>query len=168
MPDVAFILRDAVPSDVPAVLRLVRGLAEYECMLDRMTATEADFTRILFGPRPLARAMLAEVQGRAVGIAIWYYMLSTFTAQPVLFLEDIFVEPAQRKRGIGLALFCRLARIARSENCWSMDWNVLNWNQPAIDFYRRIGARPVTDWTVQRLDTRAIAALADGQGRNNA
>ncbi len=156
-----FTLRDAGPADVPDVLRLVRGLAEYQGMLNRVTATEADFARVLFGSRPLARAMLAEVGGCSVGVAIWYYMLSTFTAQPVLFLEDIFVEPSHRRKGIGLAFFRRLAQIARDEHCWSMDWNVLNWNQPAIDFYQGIGARPVSEWTVQRLDAQGIAALAD-------
>jgi len=157
-------LREAEPADVPDVLRLVRGLAEYERLLDRFTATEADFARVLFGPRPLAHALLAEVAGHPVGVAIWYYMLSTFAARPILFLEDIFVEPPHRGRGIGLAMFRRLARVARDEKCWSMDWSVLNWNQPAIDFYRRIGARPVADWTVQRLDAQGIAALADAQG----
>ncbi len=156
-----FALREAEPADVPDVLRLVRGLAEYERMLDRFTATEADFARVLFGSRPFAHVMLAEIAQRPVGVAIWYYMLSTFTAQPILFLEDVFVEPLHRGKGIGLAFFRRLARIARDENCWSMDWNVLNWNQPAIEFYQRIGARPVTDWTAQRLDAQAIAALAD-------
>ncbi len=162
-----FVLRKAEPADVPDVLRLVRGLAEYERLLDRFTATEADFTRVLFGPRPLAHALLAERARQPVGIAVWYYMLSTFAARPILFLEDIFVEPAHRGAGIGLALFRRLARIARDEKCWSMDWNVLNWNQPAIEFYRRIGARPVTDWTVQRLDGPGIAALADAQGQGS-
>jgi GNAT superfamily N-acetyltransferase len=156
-----FALRRAEPADVPDVLRLVRGLAEYERLLDRFTATEADFARVLFGPQPLAHALLAEVARQPVGVTIWYYMLSTFTARPILFLEDVFVEPSHRGRGIGLALFRRLARIARDENCWSMDWSVLNWNQPAIEFYQRIGARPVADWTTQRLDTRGIAALAD-------
>ncbi len=160
-PRAAFSLRVANEFDIPEVLRLVRGLAEYERMLDRFTATEADFARVLFGSPPLAHAMLAEIAQRPIGIAIWYYMLSTFTAQPVLFLEDIFVEPAHRGKGIGLAFFRRLTRIARDENCWSMDWNVLNWNQPAFEFYRRIGARPVTEWTVQRLDAQGIAALAD-------
>ncbi len=156
-----FILREPMPADVPAVLRLVRGLAEYERMLHRATATEADFAQALFGPRPLAEAMLAEVETRAVGVAIWYYLFSTFTAQPMLYLEDIFVEPAHRGQGIGLALFRRLARIAHAKNCLFMEWSVLNWNQPAIDFYRRIGARPVTDWTVQRLDAKGMAALAE-------
>jgi len=161
MPASDFILRTATPADIPDVLRLVRGLAEYEQLLDRVTATEADFAQALFGPRPLAEAMLAEVETRAVGIAIWYYLFSTFTAQPMLYLEDIFIEPTYRGQGIGLALFRRLAQIARAGNCLSMEWSVLNWNQPAIDFYRRIGARPVTDWTLQRLDAKGIAALAD-------
>ena len=161
MPASDFILRTAKPADIPDVLRLVRGLAEYERLLEEMTATEADFAHALFGPRPLAAAMLAEFAGRAIGVAIWYYLFSTFRARPVLYLEDIFVEPAHRGRGIGFALFRRLAQIARAGNCLSMEWSVLNWNQPAIDFYRRIGARPVTDWTLQRLDAKGIAALAD-------
>ncbi len=161
MARLGFTLREATPADVPAVLRLVRGLAEYERMLHRVTATEADFAHALFGPRPLAEAMLAEVENRAVGVAIWYYLFSTFTAQPMLYLEDIFVEPAHRSQGIGLTLFRRLAQIARARNCLFMEWSVLNWNQPAIDFYRRIGAQPVTDWTVQRLDAKGMAALAE-------
>jgi len=154
-----FSLREASAGDLSDVLRLVRGLAEYERLLDRMTATEADFERLLFGPRPLAHAILAEADGRAVGIAIWYYVVSTFAARPVLFLEDIFVEPGHRGQGIGLALLRQLAGIARDEKCLSMEWNVLNWNQPAIYFYQRIGARPVTDWTVYRMEPAAIAAL---------
>jgi GNAT superfamily N-acetyltransferase len=155
-----YTLREAQSADIPDILRLVRGLAEYERLLDRMTATEADFAHALFGGRPYAEAMLAEVAGRAVGVAVWYYMFSTFTARPMLYLEDIFVEPAHRGRGIGLGLFRRLAQVAQAKNCLFMEWSVLNWNQPAIDFYQRIGARPVSDWTVQRLDAQGIAALA--------
>jgi GNAT superfamily N-acetyltransferase len=157
-------LRPARPGDEPHILRLVRGLAEYEHLLDRITATEADFSRLLFGPNPLARAILADAGGPPVGIAIYYYVLSTFTARPVLFLEDIFVEPSHRGQGIGLALLRHLAGIARAENCLCMEWNVLNWNQPAIDLYRRIGARPVSDWTVYRLDTNALTAFASEHG----
>lgn len=155
------VLREAEPGDIATVVRLVRGLAEYERMLDRFTATEADFSRVLFGRHRIGRALLAEQDGRPVGIAIWYFMLSTFAARPILFLEDIFVEPAHRGQGIGMALFRRLARIAMAENCWSLDWNVLDWNEPAIAFYRRIGARAVTDWIAQRLDAQGIAALAE-------
>lgn len=155
------VLRQAEPSDVAEVVRLVRGLAEYERMLGRFTASETDFARVLFGPERIGRALLAEQDGRAVGIAIWYFMLSTFAARTILFLEDIFVEPAHRGRGIGMALFRRLAKIAKDANCWSMDWNVLDWNEPAIAFYRRIGARAVTEWVAQRLDAQGIATLAE-------
>jgi GNAT superfamily N-acetyltransferase len=157
-------LRPARPGDEPHILRLVRGLAEYERLLGRMTATEDDFQRLLFGPHPLARAILADAGGPPVGIAIFYYVLSTFTARRVLFLEDIFVEPPHRGQGIGFALLRHLAGIAQAENCLSMEWNVLNWNQPAIDLYRRIGARPVTDWTAYHLDANAIAAIATEPG----
>ncbi|HSU07280.1 MAG TPA: GNAT family N-acetyltransferase, partial [Acetobacteraceae bacterium] len=104
-----FTLRAATPADVGHVRRLVRGLANYERMLDRFTATEADFARILFGSQPLAYALLADIEARPVGIGIWYYLLSTFAARPILFVEDVFVEPAHRGRGIGIALFRRLA-----------------------------------------------------------
>ena len=144
---------------MPHVLRLVRGLAEYERLLHEVTATEADFTSALFGPVPRGHAMLAWVDGSAVGVAVWYYTFSTFTCGPDMFLEDIFVEPAHRGQGIGLALFRELAHRAREQNCRRMEWRVLNWNQPAIDFYRRIGARPMQDWTVQQLEGDALAAL---------
>jgi len=155
-----FVLRDAVPADVGTVHRLVRGLAEYERLLDRFHATEADFARVLFGSRPLGHAVIAEAGGRAVGVAIWYFVLSTFNARAILFLEDIFVEPEHRRGGIGLAFIRHLARIAVEADCWSMDWRVLEWNEPALAFYRRIGARPVTDWIGQRLQGDALRALA--------
>ncbi len=159
-----FELRAARPEDVPHVLRLVRGLAEYERLLHHVTATEADFARALFGPAPRANAVLAWTGENAVGLALWYYTFSTFTGGPDLFLEDIFVEPIYRGRGIGLALFRYLAGRARAEKCRRMEWRVLNWNQPAIDFYHRIGARPMQDWTVQRLEGEALTALAGEQG----
>jgi GNAT superfamily N-acetyltransferase len=155
-----FDLREARPEDVATVLRLVRALAEYERLLHEVTATEADFSRALFGAVPRGHAILAWVGRDAVGLAIWYYTFSTFTCTPDLFLEDIFVEPAYRGQGIGLAMLRDLARRARAQNCRRMEWRVLNWNQPAIDFYRRIGARPMRDWTVQQLEGAALAALA--------
>jgi GNAT superfamily N-acetyltransferase len=155
-----FTIREARPADVPAVHRLVRGLAEYERLLDRFTASEEDFRRVLFGPHPLAHGLLAEIAGgEAVGVAIWYFAFSSFAARPVLFLEDIFIEPAPRRQGIGLAFFRHLAGIARDNDCVSMAWNVLTWNEPAIDFYRRIGAEAVADWTAYRLDKKGIALL---------
>ncbi|MGH7152358.1 MAG: GNAT family N-acetyltransferase [Acetobacteraceae bacterium] len=156
-----FVLRDATPDDVPHVYRLVRGLAEYEQLLHEMTCSEDDFRHALFGPVPRGHAMLAWAGTDAVGLAVWYYTFSTFTCGPDLFLEDIFVEPPWRGRGIGLALFRALARRAREQKCRRMEWRVLDWNQTAIDFYRRIGAHPMRDWTVQQLEGDALAALAD-------
>ena len=153
-------LREATPSDLPHILRLVRALAAYENLLDHVTATEAQFDAALFGPHPRARAMLAWHDTTPVGFALWYYSFSTFAGRPDLFLEDIFVEPAHRGTGLGLALFRHLARTARVENCRRMEWRVLNWNQPSIDFYRRLGAQPMRDWTVMQLDGPALHALA--------
>ena len=156
-----FSLRAAIEADLGAVMRLVRGLAEYEKLTDHCTATEADFHTHLFGPKSIAHAALAEVNGRPVGLALWYYTLSTFAGRKRLFVEDVFVEPAHRGAGIGYALFRHMAQVALTEGCTGMEWRVLNWNQPAIDFYRRIGAKPVTDWTTNQLDATALAALAN-------
>jgi GNAT superfamily N-acetyltransferase len=154
-------LRRAVAEDVGDIVRLVRGLAEYEKLLHEVESTEADFRERMFGTCPVAHAVLAEVDGAAVGMALYYYTFSTFTGRCDLFLEDLFVMPEHRGQGIGLALFRHLAGIARDERCRRIEWRVLNWNQPAIDFYRRIGAQPMTEWSVQRLEGAALAALAD-------
>jgi len=154
-------LRTAREEDAGEILRLVRALADYEKLLHEVKATEADFRKMMFGPRPSATAVLAEVDGAVVGMALYYYTFSTFTGRCDIFLEDLFVMPEHRGHGIGLALFRHLAGIARDEQCRRIEWRVLNWNQPSIDFYRRIGARPLEDWTVQRLEGAALAALAD-------
>ena len=155
-----FTLRAAAPTDAAAVFALVRALAGYERLAHQVTATEAHFARALSGPAPRAHAALAEAGGEAVGLALWYYTFSTFAGGPDLFLEDLFVAPSHRGLGIGLALFRHLARTAQAEGCRRMEWRVLDWNQPAIDFYRRLGAAPMQDWTVMRLERDALAALA--------
>ena len=163
----AFTLRDAVPADLPHVLRLVRGLAEYEGKLPEVTATEADLATLLFASPPRAQAVLAEPPGQPpIGIALFYYTISTFAGRPGLFLEDLFVEPAHRGTGIGLALLRHLARRATAEDCTVIEWRVLNWNQPAIDFYRRLGATEMQDWHVRQLRGSALAALAQGASNN--
>jgi GNAT superfamily N-acetyltransferase len=156
----AFTLRDATEADLPDVMRLVRGLAEYEKLTTHFVATEADYHRELFSPGAIARSAVAFTGGRAVGVALWFYTLSTFAGRRRLFVEDVFVEPAHRGTGIGLALFRHMARTAQEAGCTGMEWRVLNWNQPAIDFYRRIGATPVTDWTTQQLHGEALIALS--------
>ncbi len=153
-------LRDAVPGDEALVAQFVRELAEYENLLHEVRGTEADFRRALFGKPPRAWALFAEIDEQPVGFAVWFYSFSTFAAKPGLYVEDVFVAPEHRGRGIGRMIFCDLARRALDEGCGRMDWSVLNWNAPAIGFYRSIGARAVDDWTVQRLDGDVLRAFA--------
>jgi GNAT superfamily N-acetyltransferase len=162
MPGPAFTLRDATPPDVPDVLRLVRGLAEYERLLHEIVMTEADLHAALFGQQPRAYAILAEAGSAAVGLALWYYTFSTFRGRSDIFLEDLFVEPAHRGRGIGLALLRHLAQRAVAENCRRIEWRVLNWNAPSIAFYESLGATKMQDWHVRQLDGAALTALAQG------
>jgi GNAT superfamily N-acetyltransferase len=156
------VLRPATPADGASVLRLIRGLADYERLLHEVTATEATLQATLFGSLPHAHAVLAEVDDAAVGMALFYYTLSTFTLRRNIFLEDLFVEPDHRGRRIGLALMRYLARRAVEENCGRIEWRVLNWNQPSIDFYQRLGARPIDDWHTKQLSGDALVALAEG------
>jgi GNAT superfamily N-acetyltransferase len=153
-------LRDATPADIPLVNHFVRALAEYEKLLHEAVATEADFHRLLFGDPPRAWALFAEWNGEPVGLALWYYSISTFLGRPSLYVEDVFVEPAHRNKGIGRIIFAELARRAVAEGCGRMEWSVLDWNAPSIAFYRSIGARPKQGWTLQRLSGEALAALA--------
>jgi GNAT superfamily N-acetyltransferase len=156
-------LRPAVRTDLPHIFRLVRGLAEYERKLDTFTCTEADLATLLFGPEPRAQVILAEPPGAApVGIALFYYVISTFTGRAGLFLEDLFVEPSYRGQGIGLALLRALSGRAMAENCYAIEWRVLDWNQPAIDFYQRLGAVRMQGWQTRELKGAALAALAQG------
>ena len=153
-------LRDAVAADVPLLLRLVRELADYERLSAQVRATEDALHAALFGVPPRAYALLAELAGTPVGFAVWFYNFSTFEARAGLYVEDVFVAPAHRGRGIGRAIFRDLARRAMEQGCARMDWTVLDWNRPAHDFYRGIGARPVVGWTIQRLDGAALTSLA--------
>ena len=161
-------LRDATEGDVPLVLHFVRALAEYEKLLHEVQATEDDFRRLLFGAPRRAAALIAEWEGAPVGFALWYYSVSTFDGRPKLYVEDVFVDPAQRGRGIGRAIFADLARRALAEGCHRMEWSVLDWNAPSIAFYRSIGAVPREGWTLQRLSGTALAALADPPDRRAA
>jgi GNAT superfamily N-acetyltransferase len=155
------VLRDARPDDVPVLLSLIRQLAEYEKLLSAVRATEAVLRDNLFGSTPHAWAMLAEVRGEAVGFAVWFHSFSTFTGRPSLYVEDVFVKSEVRGKGIGKVMFRELARRALKAGCARVDWSVLDWNAPAIAFYRSIGAEPVRGWTVQRLEGATLAALAE-------
>jgi len=159
--DPIFTLRDAAEPDLPEVVRLVRDLAEYEKLAHEAVATEDDFRRLLFGPVPLLHAVLAEVEGRVVGQALWFNNVSTFTGRPGLYLEDVFVEPAHRGLGIGRAFFRHLARRCVAEGWARLDWQVLDWNEPSIAFYRGLGAQGRGEWLGQRLSGEALRRLAD-------
>ena len=156
-------LRDAGEGDLPLILRFVRALAEYEELAREAVATEAEFRRFLFGEPRRAEALIAEADGAPVGFAVWFYSFSTFLGRPSLYVEDVFVEPAARGRGVGRAIFRDLARRALAAGCGRMEWSVLDWNAPSIAFYRSLGAEPRRGWTVQRLTGGALAALAQGR-----
>ncbi|HPN34926.1 MAG TPA: GNAT family N-acetyltransferase [bacterium] len=163
MKNTSFRLRKAVRRDSAALLQLIRGIAEYEKMSDQVQNTRAAIVKNGFGRRPYFEALLGEIKknGRwqAVSFALYFYTYSTFTGKPSLYLEDLFVEPAFRGSGIGKALFLRLAHIARQRGCGRMEWSVLNWNKPAIQFYVAHGATAMKGWTVYRLDEQALARL---------
>jgi GNAT superfamily N-acetyltransferase len=139
-------LRDALPDDVPEILALIHELAEYEHAADEVAATEADLHAHLFGAQPAASVLLAEADGAVAGFALWYPTFSTWQGRPGIWLEDLFVRPAFRKRGLGLALLQELRRVTDGR----VEWAVLDWNQPSIDFYDALGARPVEGWTRYR------------------
>ena len=154
------VLRPARPDDVPLILELVRELAVYERLEHEAVATAADMHAALFGPRPAAEVLVAEHGGQAAGFALFFTSFSTFLGKPGLYLEDLFVRPAYRGLGIGRRLMVELARIALARGCGRFEWSVLDWNAPAIGFYRRIGAVGMDEWTVQRLEGEALHALA--------
>jgi GNAT superfamily N-acetyltransferase len=154
-------IRDAVPQDVGALLQLIRALGEYERLAHEVVATDTGLARGLFGEPPRGHALVAEADGAMAGFALYFFNFSTFLARAGLYLEDLFVIPEQRGRGIGKALLVELAGRARAADCGRMEWSVLEWNAPAIQFYERLGARRLEDWRTFRLTTPAIAALAD-------
>lgn len=152
-------IRAANAADVPEILRLIQALAEYEKLRDEAVATVDDLRQTLFGARPAAEVLLAESDGRAVGMALFFQNYSTFLGKPGIYLEDLFVEPALRGQGIGKALLQAVARLAVERGCGRFEWSVLDWNQPAIDFYQSLGARPMSDWTIFRVTGAALAKL---------
>jgi len=153
-------IRPATPADVPLILRLVRELAEFEREPDAVKATEPMLDAALFGERPAAEAAIAEIDGEPVGFALFFQNFSTWTGRPGIYLEDLYVTPAARGAGVGTALLRHLAGLALDRGCGRFEWAVLDWNTPAVDFYRAMGAEAMTEWTVQRVTGDALAALA--------
>ena len=152
----------ATEQDVPRILTFIRALAEYERLADAVVATEDGLLRSLFGPRPYAECVIARWNGEPAGFALFFHNFSTFLAQPGIYLEDLFVNPEFRGKGVGRALLRHLARLTRERNCGRLEWSVLDWNESAIGFYKSIGAAPLDDWTIFRLRGEALTRLADG------
>ena len=153
-------IRPATIDDVPLIRALIGELAEYERLADAAVATDADLREQLFGAHPAAEVLIGEVDGEAAGFALFFHNFSTFLGKRGLYLEDLFVRPAARGAGLGKHLMAALARIAVQRDCGRFEWSVLDWNAPAIGFYRRIGAVGMDEWTVQRLEGEALHALA--------
>ena len=158
-----FEIRSAHLDDAPIILELIRDLATYERAPNEVTATEEQLVDVLFGERPAAEVLLAFEKKSPVGFAIFFHNFSTWLGRPGLYLEDLFVKPEKRGKGYGRALLVDLARIARDRGCGRMEWAVLDWNEPAIKFYRALGATPMDEWTVFRLTRDGIARLAQSE-----
>lgn len=153
-------IRTATREDVPVILRFIQQLADYERMRHEVHATEEALAATLFGVRPAAEVLVASLDARDVGFALFFETYSTFLARPGIHLEDLFVEPEARGAGVGRALLTRLAAIAQDRECGRLEWAVLTWNEPAIGFYRQLGAFPLDEWQTYRLDRDGIRALA--------
>jgi len=153
-------IRPARPADCELIFSLIRELAAYEKLLDDVVATAADIERVLFAPQPRAFCDIAEWSGAPAGLALWFYNFSTFRGRHGIYLEDLFVRPALRGKGIGKALLAHLARRAVSEGCARFEWSVLDWNEPSIAFYKSLGAVAMDEWTAFRLTGEALARLA--------
>jgi GNAT superfamily N-acetyltransferase len=162
-PAASITIRFATVDDVPLILSFIRGLAEYEKLLNAVKATEEMLRDTLFGDKPGAEVLIAEDGGAPVGFALFFQNYSTFLAQRGIYLEDLFVTPAARGRGVGRVLLQRLAALALERGCGRLEWAVLDWNAPAIGFYKRMGAVPMEDWTVNRLTGSALEKLAGGE-----
>ena len=157
-----FSIEPATAADVPEILRLIRALAEYEKLSHEVVATEESIRKSLFGADPAAEALMARVDAHAVGFAVVFRNYSTFRGKAGLYLEDLFVEPAYRGHGCGRALLLAVAQLAVRRGCERLDWSVLDWNAPAIGFYKSVGAKAIDDWTIFRLSGEALRSFAAG------
>lgn len=152
-------IRSALADDTTLILQFIRELADYERLLDRVVATESELRAALFGPVPRAEVLIAEMDGAAAGFALYFHNFSTFVGRTGLYLEDLFVRPEFRSHGVGKALLVELARTAVERRCGRLEWAVLDWNEPAIGFYRSLGAVAQDDWTVYRLEGEALERM---------
>lgn len=153
-------IRNAVPQDIDLIHAFILGLAEYEKLADEVRTDKEVLARHLFGARPMAEVLIAERDGTGIGFALFFHNFSTFEGRPGIYLEDLYVIPDARGSGAGKALLARLAQLTMERDCARLEWSVLDWNTPAIDFYRAIGAKPMDGWTIQRMGGNALVALA--------
>ena len=158
------IIRTAQADDIDTIQAFILALADYERLAHEVKADRETLARYLFGERPMAEVLIAEADGAAVGFALFFHNFSTFEGRPGLYLEDLFVLPEARGLGAGKALLSRLAALAIERDCARLEWSVLDWNEPSIAFYRALGARPMDEWTVQRVDGQALVRLRSGHG----
>ena len=161
MKETVLSIRPATVADVPVILQLIRDLAAYERAPNEVTATKEQLVDVLFGKKPAAEVLLAFENETPVGFAVFFHNFSTWLGRPGLYLEDLFVKPEMRGKGYGRALLVDLAKVALERGCGRMEWAVLNWNDPAIQFYRKLGAKPMDEWTVFRLTHDGIAKVAE-------
>jgi GNAT superfamily N-acetyltransferase len=160
------VIRPARPGDVPAIYQLIRDLAGYERSLPEVTGTQQDLAGALFGPRPAVFAHVVDHDGRVAGFALWYVSYSTWQGRHGIYLEDVYVEPDQRRRGYGRALLAELAALCVERGYGRLEWSVLDWNALALRFYGSLGAAAMDEWTVHRLTGQALQTLADGRSRD--
>ncbi len=153
-------LRVATRDDVALIAQFIRALADYEKLLDEVRLDEAVLAEKLFGPRPYAEVLIGEIDGTPEGFALFFHNFSTFEGKPGIYLEDLFVTPHARGSGLGTALLAHLAKLAVERDCARLEWSVLDWNEPSIGFYKALGAKPMDEWTVFRLDGAALTGLA--------
>ncbi|MEL0250583.1 MAG: GNAT family N-acetyltransferase [Novosphingobium sp.] len=152
-------IRPATAADLPLVAELIRALAEYEKLAHEVRFDDAVLGEKLFGPRPYAEVVIGEIDGTAQGFALFFHNFSTFEGKPGIYLEDLFVKPEARGSGLGKALLSHLAALAMERDCARLEWSVLDWNEPAIGFYKSLGAKFMDEWTVMRVDGPALAEL---------
>jgi GNAT superfamily N-acetyltransferase len=157
----SIVISSATEADVPTILSFIRGLAEYEKLAHQCAATERSLRQTLFGKQRYADVLIARVDDMPVGFALFFHNYSTFLAKPGIYLEDLFVLPEFRGRGVGKALLRRVASIARERDCGRLEWSVLDWNEPAIEFYKRLGAKILPDWRICRMTAEQFDELAE-------
>jgi GNAT superfamily N-acetyltransferase len=150
----------ATKSDAPIILSFIKKLADYERLSHEVVATEESLRETLFGPQPTAEVAIGYCKEEPVGFVLFFHNYSTFLGRPGIYIEDLFVDEAYRRRGFGRALLLHVARLAKERGCGRLEWSVLDWNEPAIDFYKKLGAVPMSEWTVFRVTGQSLDRLA--------